>query len=128
MRVWTVILLCLVARPVMAQSYSALELESWCKFIDTAPCGLMEPSVSHPLKKAGFCWGAFAMISQLITADDRGDRPLKICAPPKHTPAQIVKIFMRYVDRHPEEAHLPFALVANYALTEAFPCAFTSQH
>jgi hypothetical protein len=36
---------------------------------------------------------------------------------------QTVKIFMRYVERHPEQAHVDFAVVALYALQEAFPCA-----
>jgi len=124
MRFGAVILLCLAAPPVMAQSYSALELESWCKFVDTASIR-SDGAIGIPLtENAGFCWAAFNTIGQLIgLVNDRGARTLKICAPPESTVAQSVKIFMRYVERHPEEAHLPFAPVALYALQEAFPCA-----
>jgi hypothetical protein len=69
------------------------------------------------------------MIGQLISAvDDRGAKTLAVCAPPNSTAAQFVKVFMRYVERHPEEAHLPFAAVVLYALKDAFPCASNSQH
>ena len=123
MRFCAVILVCLVARPVVAQE-SALELESWCKFIDTAP---MRPdgTIGIPMtSRAQYCWGSFAVILHLsAAADSEGVALLKICPLRKSTEAQFIKIFMRYVERHPEEAHLRFGEVAMYALWEAFPCA-----
>ena len=123
MRFCAVILVCLVARPVVAQE-SALELESWCKFIDTAPMR-SDGTVGIPMtSRAQYCWGAFGAILQLSTAaDSDGVTLLKICPPRKSTEVQVIKIFVRYVERHPEQAHLLFTQVALYALTEAFPCA-----
>jgi Rap1a immunity proteins len=119
--------LCLLARPAVADitASSALEMESSCKFIDTAPLRL-DGTIGIPdTSRAGYCWGAFAAIQQLSLAADHesGAKTLEICRPANSTEAQYIKIFLRYVERHPEEAHLLFAQVALYALQEAFPCA-----
>jgi hypothetical protein len=70
----------------------------------------------------GFCWGAFAAIqaaSGFISADQA---VLQICAPTEVTRVQQIKIFLRYVEQHPELAHNDFAAVAQRALSGAFPC------
>ena len=140
MRFCAVILVCLVARPVVAQE-SALELESWCKFIDTAPMR-SDGTIGIPMTpRAQYCWGVFEAIQQLSVFDSEGGPPcevpssvgptnpacavmlLKFCPPQKATESLFIKIFVRYVERHPEQAHLLFTQVALYALTEAFPCA-----
>jgi hypothetical protein len=129
MRVWAVILLCLVTRPVIAQSYSALELESWCKFIDTAPMRRDGTIAIPPGTNAGFCWGAFGMLAQLsLAVDNQGIRALEICAPPEVTTAQIIKIFTRYVQRHPEVAHLRFGPVAQHCVGGGLPPATESRN
>ena len=70
------------------------------------------------------CWGAFGAVQDLIViSDPNTNRPLlQVCAPPNSTRLQLVMIFQKYAERHPERAHEPFGIIVLEALGEAFPC------
>jgi hypothetical protein len=47
---------------------------------------------------------------------------LSFCLPAEVTNGQVVKIFTKYLDDHPEELHEPAALLLVTSLRKAFPC------
>jgi hypothetical protein len=105
---------------------TALQVQSWCREVINAKLGANDTIL---LKRSnfytGFCWGAFASIQQFSTYVPRGstDRLLYICTPPTSTRLQLIKIFSKYVDDHPETAHEDFSDIAFQALVKAFPCS-----
>jgi hypothetical protein len=70
-----------------------------------------------------FVWGLFASFQGLMRfgVSDTEQTP-EICAPAASTRVQLIKIFLRYVDQHPEIVHQEFENVALVALRQAFPC------
>jgi hypothetical protein len=107
-----------------AKAETALEVQSWCKPFVTAKLGTNN-SVARVEEDpyTDFCWGAFAMIqefSRFVRGD--GTAMIDICAPSDSTRIQFIKIFYKYVDDHPANAHKPFAEIAYRSLSVAFPC------
>jgi hypothetical protein len=73
----------------------------------------------------GRCWGAFEVLQFMLRAQIVGEkRPVIfwICIPSESNLSQLVTIFVRYVEKHPERLHEDFPRVALDALEEAFPC------
>jgi hypothetical protein len=103
--------------------YSALYVYGGCKSAESlspSPSGtvtLADPS-------AAFCWGAFTVLRGVtaILSDDHTTMALHVCAPTEATVSQYIRIFLKYVDEHPEVAHEDFDFVALSALIRAFPC------
>jgi len=46
----------------------------------------------------------------------------KTCFPVGSTLGQIVKVFLRYADTHPEELHMDSFVLIIFALNDAWPC------
>jgi hypothetical protein len=75
-----------------------------------------------------FCWGAFSVVQDLgtfVLYSDQGKAKgvaLGLCLPPKSTRLELLKVFLRYSDQHPEHGHYSFGSVVVQALKEAFPC------
>ena len=102
MRFW-VFLTVFIITTSSSQAETALEVQSWCTTTANAPL-LADGKVGLGTTfDDGFCWGAFAAIQDLSRIE-------------------YVKIFLRYVDQHPEQLHMDFAGVARRALAAAFPC------
>lgn len=73
--------------------------------------------------ETGICWGAFAAIQRLSATVDHNEKPLLFSCPPEDsTQTQIITIFVRYAEKHPEKYHQDFVFSAIAALKEAFPC------
>ena len=69
------------------------------------------------------CWGAFIAIQQIMVYTDVQRRPLlSICAAPETTRIELIRVYSRYAEQHPEASHQRFAAVALLALTAAYPC------
>lgn len=45
-----------------------------------------------------------------------------VCIPAGSSPLERIKVFLKYIDMHPEELHLRAAAVLGPAFSEAFPC------
>jgi hypothetical protein len=102
---------------------TALEVQSWCKGITSAKVLADNKFFYNPTPDTRFCWGAFGAIQELSTVLWDDDTPmLRVCVPAESTRLQLVKIFSKYVDDHPEISHQPFAIIARQSLAEAFPC------
>jgi hypothetical protein len=96
-----------------------------CKGV--AEARIAESGVALPQNfRSGVCWGSFGTLLTAITVVPKSfpkDPPvLGVCAPEEITQSQVVKIFMAYTTRHPEELHKDYFFVALAALREAFPC------
>lgn len=106
-----------------AKAESALEIQSWCKGIVNAKLGANHTIFYTPNYNTGFCWGAFGAIQEFSRFLRNDNTPMiDVCAPPNSTRLQLIKIFSKYVDDHPESANRSFAIIALRALTRAFPC------
>jgi hypothetical protein len=108
--------------PLSLRAETAQEVQSWCRpFLNAR----MEPNGTfYALKSydSGFCWGAFAVIQEIfgMTAPPGGSP--RICLPSPSNRLQMIRVFISYVDNHPELSGLGFADVAPRSLEEAFPC------
>jgi hypothetical protein len=103
--------------------YSALYVYRGCK---SAANLYVSPEGTVTLAEPGaaFCWGAFTVLRGVtnILSDDHKIMALHVCAPTEATVSQYIRIFLKYVDDHPELAHQDFDFVALNALIGAFPC------
>lgn len=74
--------------------------------------------------ESGFCWGAFATIDQmLMTINSKTKNPIfNVCLPKNHTRYQMIAIFVRYAEKHPDRYNEDSPWVAFDAAKEAFPC------
>jgi Rap1a immunity proteins len=109
--------------PSHASAETTLEIQSACRGVRDATIGAdgrLEMAIDF---STGMCWGAFAAFQRLdVMKWPDGKRILGFCAPPESSRLQLVRIFMKYADDHPEEAHEGFEVVALQALMKAFPC------
>jgi len=108
-----------------ARAQSAEEMASNCKGV--AEARIVESGVVLPQNfPSGVCWGSFGALQTATTVVPKSfpkDPPvLGVCGPEDTTRSQLVKIFMAYTARHPEELHKDYFFVALAALREVFPC------
>jgi Ssp1 endopeptidase immunity protein Rap1a len=73
----------------------------------------------------GSCWGRFAAVQDFLSAiDEKDQRPLLgVCIPNDVSRIQLIKVYVRYVDEHPEKGHLFFFPVLMESMAKAFTCA-----
>lgn len=72
---------------------------------------------------AGLCIGSFTTIHALSGVVDQNHAPLLgFCRPPKTDFTELVRVFMRHVDKHPQTAESYYAIEAINALVDAYPC------
>jgi hypothetical protein len=105
---------------------SALDVSGWCTAIATAKVR-GDGAIAMPGDvMSATCWGAFTTLQQLGAIRPKeakaGPNLLLACPPDNPTRLQNIRIFLKYVNQHPDSAQKPFAEVAVAALREAFPC------
>jgi hypothetical protein len=109
-----------------AHSQTAEEMVSKCRPLAEARVSDEQIQVPHTFD-AGICWGAFATFQTMITIVADESKPIvpifHVCAPEDSTRSQLIKIFMNYADRHPEQYNKDYFFVALAASKEAFPCS-----
>jgi hypothetical protein len=115
--------LTLCAASFSANAETALEVQSWCTPVVNGKLSANDMISYMENHDTGFCWGAFATIQEFskYTWDD-GTTLLRFCPPSNSSRLQYIKVFSRFVDDHPEDAHQEFARVARQALASAFRC------
>jgi hypothetical protein len=122
-RILMVTLLASVPNRANAQMQSALEIYHGCKLVADSPMSndrlFIPPDID-----AAFCLGAFTAIIGLSGISSGGSAPnfLHFCPPPAASGVQYIRIFLKYVDDHPDKGHEIFPFVALNALLQAFPC------
>ena len=101
-------------------------MAGWCTTIATLPVR-GDGTIAMPGDvMSATCWGAFTALQQLgaMRPGEAKDGPnlLLACPPANPTRLQTIRIFLKYVNQHPESKEKPFAAVAVAALRQAFPC------
>ena len=88
-----------------------------------AKAEIFEDKVTIPQDfPAGTCWGAFAVLQEIIRHTDRGRRVYSICAPANSTRSQLIAVFVDYTGKNPQRLHEDFFNVAVDSLRVSFPC------
>ena len=74
--------------------------------------------------ESGNCWGAFGAIQDLFSAiNATTKKPMfGVCMPESITRTQIIAIFVRYTEKHPEKYNERVVWVTEAAIREVFPC------
>jgi hypothetical protein len=67
------------------------------------------------------CDGYVAAISEAM-GPPNGVYDFRACFPERSTRGQLVDVVKQYLDRHPEQRHLPAVTLVANALATAFPC------
>ena|ERR1700733_4824606 len=77
---------------------------------------------------AGFCAGFMSGVNedqlmwQASDKMDHRDHILSYCFPDASTNGQMLRVFVKYLDDHPEELHESAAFLYLKAMHKAFPC------
>jgi hypothetical protein len=72
--------------------------------------------------ESGYCMGAFTVVDQMLMAINSATRkpPFSVCLPKGFTRTQVIAVFVRYAEKHPERYGEDFPWVAFDAAKEAF--------
>ncbi|MEJ0072063.1 MAG: Rap1a/Tai family immunity protein [Pseudomonadota bacterium] len=71
----------------------------------------------------GLCVGSFTTLYALSSVVDQNQAPiLGFCRPPKAEYVDLVRVFVRHVETHPQTAQVYYAIEAVNALVDAYPC------
>jgi hypothetical protein len=120
------IFLCLATlflAPSVASGETAEEMLNGCRLIANAP--VRDQQVQFPnTPDAHACWGALGVLQELWrrTVDGKHLPLFTFCVPDKVTRTQWAAVFIAYIEKNPRERHEAFALVALWAMADAFPC------
>jgi hypothetical protein len=114
----------LLSEANQSNAETAIEMHDYCQGIADAQLKATGQILVPTTFEAGTCWGAFSAFGTLSMAifDDSSGFALRICAPPRSSRLQLVRVFRQHVMDHPERGHEDWAIVALAALQEAFPC------
>ena len=114
-----------LARPINAEA-TTQEMVSACRSITTAHMANGGLLLNQDFK-TGHCWGAFETLNEMIGFKEAktGNFLFFPYQPVHHRTAQLIVIFVRYADKHPEKLADGYFDVALAAIGEAFPCKNT---
>jgi hypothetical protein len=118
------LLACGAAQVCRAEGFiTAEEVASWCQPYRTAVVRDAQVSVSATADSP-VCFGAFLATQQFINVNlSSGTPPIfGVCAPPESTATELIKVYLRYLDEHPEQGHQRFSIVVLASLRNAYPC------
>jgi Rap1a immunity proteins len=110
---------------VRAQTTTGSDIISKCK---QAVASADSPSATVNHYEPGFCAGFVAGINeteamwQASDKDDHRDHLLSFCFPDTSTDGQLLRVFVKYLEDHPEELHESAAFLYLKAMHRAFPC------
>jgi hypothetical protein len=114
-------LLAFVARPCSAAT--AEEMLSACRSVNTA--AVADGKISLPQDfESGECWGAFDVLDTMFRTKNAETRHLffGVCLPEKTTRTELIAIFIRFMENHPEKYPDDFTMVAVSAVWDSFHC------
>jgi hypothetical protein len=103
---------------------SGIKLQEMCKYIEdhsSVPVG--SPEAWRVMFCTGFIDGMVQGHDFWVagTQEEKTD-PLSFCFPTGSTTDQIIKVFAKYLDDHPEELHKLGVVLFAEAMHKAFPC------
>jgi hypothetical protein len=114
-----------VARPINAEA-TTQEMVSACRSITTENMANGEVLLKQDFD-TGHCWGAFEVLNKMLGLTDAktGKAILFPCQPDHHRAAQLIVIFVKYADKHPEKLADDYFESALDAIGEVFSCKNT---
>jgi Rap1a immunity proteins len=104
---------------------TAEEMMGWCDAYKTSTSDGELITVTSTMHSQA-CYGAFLTAQQFATtALDRRSRTsvLKVCVPGNAGLLELMKVFMHYMDEHPQRGHEKFTDVLLASWWEAWPCS-----
>lgn len=104
---------------------SANELLSTCeRFLAVAKIDGDRVSLTRNEPPAFECWGYLGAFQQLSAIRYDGEKlsVTRACLPAESSLVQLIRVFVSYAQKHPEELHKRASLVALDAFQAAFPC------
>jgi hypothetical protein len=105
----------LTPRSAEAAADSAQDVAASCR-------ELLKPNPPKSFE-AGLCFGSFTTLFALSGVVDQNQAPiLGFCRPPNAGLGDLVRVFVRHVESHPQSAQTYYAVEAVNALVEAYPC------
>jgi hypothetical protein len=94
---------------------SAKEVADGCR-------DLLKPNPTQTFE-VGLCVGGFTTLYALSGVVDQNQAPiLGFCRPPTAQYLDLVRVFVRHVETHPQAAQGFYAIEAVNALIDAYPC------
>jgi hypothetical protein len=82
------------------------------------------PTDESQLMSSGYCMGYITGFMDGLRALDTVYRqPTPYCVPASVTTGQLIKVFLKYTDDHPEKLHYDSSMLMLAAITNAFPCS-----
>jgi Rap1a immunity proteins len=141
MRIASIVLLMILCGSALGQSRQAEanihfragyseQLVTSCRAIDEVEnmvgSDIPAKDLLEEFHKAGTCMGFIQAIidSDTIAHTDENGHPAgrKLCVPPEASDRQLAKVVVKYSNDHPQQLHLPAAVIVLLAMTGAFPC------
>ena len=106
------------------QAESAQDMLPQCIGLAKADAAIVKSLLSDSKIETGICWGAFQVLQKLPSYIDINNKPMGHFCPPKGANrVQLISVFVKYAESHPELLHLDFTSVALLSLQGAFPCS-----
>ena len=105
--------------------FTAAELASWCEPYRTA---LLKGSgvAEQGNAESDRCFGVFMAVQQFGNThcldDPPGRTTLRTCFLEQGWPTELMRVFLRYMDTHPERGYQRFAEEVLSSLWSAYPC------
>jgi hypothetical protein len=112
-----------IARAKESNLESAAAMQSNCR--PFASASTKGEFISAPQTfDTGICWGAFLAIQEFVVTPWTPEGPgiVPICPKTGTDRAEMIRVFIRYVDMHPQRGGEQFTHVVLNALWEAYPC------
>lgn len=106
-------ILCLVFCGKASASPSGTELQSKCK------TALKDQADAFD---GGYCAGFIDGVMSQTLVEAKAGFDVPFCLPTGGSMGQIVQVFVKYLDDHPERLHEPASLLLVESLAKAFPC------
>jgi len=118
----TMLLACSAVQASDAEGYiTAEEVGSWCQPYRTATVTEGHVNVDAT-SESQVCFGAFIAVQQFTGLTSNSTPMLGACVPPEVRLTELIKVFLRYLDTHPEKGHQRFSVTVMQSLRDAYPC------
>lgn len=96
-----------------------------CSAIDKKTEEATHTDINHEIACLGYvegvAQGESEEVAYVLTMTGK-EPPGRFCVPEESENGQVVRIVLKYIGKHPEEAHYSTAFLIASALREAFPC------
>jgi len=107
---------------IACRAETAEEMLSACRPITHAK--VSDGKVEMPLDfDSGSCWGAFGMLHGFLWVVDGNSKPLlNWCVPKDATRTELIAVFVKYTENHPDQYGQDFQLVVINSILQTYPC------